>query len=180
MRGLFITGPNGQGPQLTTATTGDQLTLAGPRLQLKPRVIAIGRAGARALHGHALEHPQNIPTAASFQIGEQTIASIQLPPLNSGTSATPHPNWTLVSQPFDTSGTHCGGQSCDNQDLVFWVVVWIQNADGTLGSELSEHGLATIPAAGEDFLAVANREQTYSNNLGFYNQYFGHFLSERG
>ena len=77
-----------------------------------------------------------------------------------------------MPQPFDTSGTHCGGQSCDNQDLVFWVVVWIQNADGTLGSELAEHGLATIPAAGEDFLAVANREQTYSNNLGFYNQVF--------
>jgi hypothetical protein len=123
---------------------------------------------------------QNIPAAPSFQIGEQTIDGAQLaqlPPFNPGTQ----PNWTLVPQAFDTSGTHCGGQSCDNQDLMFWVVVWIQEdtpQGPRLISELPEHGLTSIPAAGEDFflpavgMGVATREEAYSNNLGFYNQVF--------
>ena len=170
MRGLFVTGPQGQGPQLQTATTGDQLVLQARVYNLSLASLPAGAVVHVRFMGmpwNAAVHPQQ-PAGASFLIGEQTIAGDQLPPFNSDTS---HPNWALVPQPFDTSGTHCGGQSCDNQDLVFWVVVWMENG-GTLGSELPEHGLASIPADGEDFLAVAGREQPYSNNLGFYDQVF--------
>jgi hypothetical protein len=78
----------------------------------------------------------------------------------------------LVPQAFDTSGTNCGGQSCDNQDLVFWVVVWMEDASGNIVKELPLHSLSAIPGDGADFLSVAGLEQTYSNNLGFYNQVF--------
>ncbi|BFU93026.1 MAG: hypothetical protein NTAFB01_42130 [Nitrospira sp.] len=169
MRGLFINGPNGQGPQLQTATTGDQLTLQARVYNLSLAPLPTDALVHVRFMGMLWNTSQNIPAAPSFRIGEQTIAGDQLPPFNSNTQ---HPNWTLVPQPFDTSGTHCGGQSCDNQDLVFWVVVWIENANGTLGSELQQHGLKSIPANGDDFLAVADREQPYSNNLGFYNQVF--------
>ena len=168
MRGFFITGPNG-GPQLTTATTGDQLLLQARVYNLSLAPLPSGAI----VHVRFMAMPWNtsasIPAGRSFQIGEQTIGGDQLPPFSSDAS---EPNWTLVPQTFSTSGTSCGGQSCDNQDLVFWVVVWIEHANGTLVGELSEHGLRSIPAKGEDFLVTAGREQPFSNNLGLYNQVF--------
>jgi hypothetical protein len=168
MRGLFIGGPSG-GPQLQAATTGDQLLLQARVYNLSLAALPSHAQVRVRFMGMVWDSQQNIPAAPSFQIGEQTITGDQLPPFNSDTS---HPNWTLVPQSFDTSGTNCGGQSCDNQDLVFWVVVWLEHADGTLGSELPQHGLTSIPTTGEEFLAVAAREEPYSNNLGFYNQGF--------
>jgi len=169
MRGFFVTGPNG-GPQLTTATTGDQLLLQARVYNLS---LAPFPAGA-IVHVRFMGMPWNTsasnPAGRSFEIGEQTITGDQLPPPFSSDAS--DPNWVLVPQTFATGGTSCGGQSCNNQDLVFWVAVWIENANGTLAAELSEHGLKSIPAPGEDFLISAGREQPFSNNLGFYNQVF--------
>jgi hypothetical protein len=78
----------------------------------------------------------------------------------------------LVPQSFDTGSTNCGGQSCDDQDWVFWVVVWMADASGKPITELLLHGLKAIPASGADFLPMATLEEIYSNNLGFYNQVF--------
>jgi hypothetical protein len=167
MRGLFISGPGGGGPQLSTATSGDQLLL-------QARVYNLSMAALTGVNVHVrfMAMPwnasSNTPAGASFVIGEQVLAGAQLPPYNIGDD----PNWTLAAQPFDTSGTQCGGQACDNLDLLFWVAVWGENTDGTLLTELPLHGLASPPAAGEDFVAIAGREQTYSNNLGLYNQVF--------
>ena len=171
MRGLFITGPQGQGPQLQTATTGDQLVVQARVYNLSLVPLPSGAAVHVRFMGmpwNAAVSPQQ-PRSASFLIGEQIIAGDQLPAFNSDTQ---HPNWTLVPQPFDTSGTGCGGQSCDNMDLVFWVAVWVEDAGGTLLGELPQHGLLSIPANGEDFLSVAGREAPYSNNLGLYDQVF--------
>jgi hypothetical protein len=172
MRGLFITGPQGLGPQLTTATTGDQLTLQARVYNLSLAQMPAGTQVHVRFMGMRWNTSNNTPAAASFRIGEQTVTAIS--PFNSDTDT---PNWVLVPQAFDTSGTNCGGQSCDNQDLVFWVVVWMENASGNIVAELPLHGLDAIPGDGADFLDVAGLEQTYSNktysnNLGFYNQVF--------
>ena len=153
MRGLFITGPSG-GPQLTTATTGDLLLL-----QARVYNLSLATLPANAqVHVRFMgmpwdtseEHPRiaaELPDRRANARGRPTGPTA---PFNHGTQ----PNWTLVPQAFDTSGTNCGGQSCDNQDLMFWVVVWIQEdtpQGPRLISELPEHGLTSIPAAGEDF-----------------------------
>jgi hypothetical protein len=52
----------------------------------------------------------------------------------------------------------------------FWVVTWMER-DGALVEEIAGHGLQAIPAAGlNSFIDVPI--ETYSNNLGFYNQRF--------
>ena len=170
MRGLFITGSSGSGPQFTTATAGDQLLLQARVYNLSLAPMPDGTVVHVRFMGTPWKTTNpggNTPAGASFQIGEQTVGPI--PPFNSDTDS---PNWVLVPQPFDTSGTNCGGQSCDDQDLVFWVVVWMADASSAPIAELSLHGLKATPASGADFLAVAALEETYSNNLGFYNQVF--------
>jgi len=173
MRGLFITGPQGLGPQLITATTGDQLVLQARVYNLSLKDMPAGTQVHVRFMGMLWNTSNNTPVAASFRIGEQTVAAIA--PFNSDPD-TPN-NWVLVPQAFDTSGANCGGQSCDNQDLVFWVAVWMEDGSGNIVAELPLHGLDAIPGDGADFLDVAGLEQTYSNktysnNLGFYNQVF--------
>src|SRR5690606_21838333 len=75
------------------------------------------------------------------------------------------PNWALVSQPFDTT-------PYAEQDLMFWVVTWIEDANGGLIGELPDKGLTKVPDASLDFVGVAEREQAHGNNLGFFNQTF--------
>lgn len=171
MRGFFIQGVTGTGPQLTVATTGDRLTLTARvyNFSLDPDISPSARVRFMATPWNT---GKNIPAGPSFQIGEQTAGPI--PPFNSDS---PNPNWIMVPQPFDTSGTNCGGKSCDNQDLAFWVAVWAVDGSGNPLTELPEHGLTGIPAAGAEFTTVAGAEQTYSNNLGLYNQVF-HIFSK--
>jgi hypothetical protein len=173
MRGLFITGPSGTGPQLQTATTGDQLLLQARVYNLSLAAMPAGTRVHVRFMGMPWHTDTSKPAGPSFQIGEQTVGPIL--PFNSETA---HPNWLLVPQPFDTGGTHCGGHSCDNTFLVFWVVVWMTDASTGLVPELPLHGFSAIPASGADFAAVAALEErdgnghSYSNNLGFYNQPF--------
>ena len=60
MRGFFITGPNG-GPQLTTATTGDQLLLQARVYNLSLAPLPSGAIVHVPLHGHAVEHEREHP-----------------------------------------------------------------------------------------------------------------------
>jgi hypothetical protein len=181
MRGFFISNSaSGQGPQVTYATTGDKLTLTARVYNLSLKAFPAGTAVHVRFMGMPWDSSSNTQAGESFWIGDakdannQPLSGDQLPPHNSNTS---NPNWVLASVPFDTSGTNCGGKSCVG-DLLFWVVVWADlpgsgsNPGNTLVTELPQHGLSSIPAAGEDFLQVALREQTYSNNLGLYNQVF--------
>jgi hypothetical protein len=167
MRDFFITGPSGLGPQQTTATAGDRLVLQARVYNLSLAPMPADTVVHVRFMGMPWHTGTNTPAGASFQIGEQVVGPI--PPFNSNTN---NPNWLLVPQSFDTGGTNCGGQSCDDQDLVFWVVVWMADASGKPIVELPLHGLTAIPASGADFLPVATIEEPYSNNLGFYNQVF--------
>lgn len=68
--------------------------------------------------------------------------------------------------------------------LAFWVVVWIEKADGTLATESANHGLTAIPGALDSLGDVPietltttdgsnnSRTVSYSNNVGFYKMPF--------
>lgn len=186
MRGLFISSSvGGQGPQVTSATSGDLLTLSARVYNLSLSAFPAGTTvhvrfmGMPWDTGNSTQATEIDPSSGqtvvipSFLIDEAILTGDQLPPHNSDTgSATP--NWALASATFDTGSTNCGGRSCDNQDLLFWVVVWAQTPGSapTLVAELAQHGLASMPASGEDFLQVAQLEQPFSNNLGLYDQVF--------
>ncbi len=113
-----------------------------------------------------------------------------IPPFNESTGPNAQPNWTLVSTTFDTSKFQ--ETKNGNANLVFWVVVWMQDGNGNLISEMPGHGLTAIPSAGTpnpdgettvNFPDVAQLEECqppdsnnhvgcYSNNVGFYKQVF--------
>jgi hypothetical protein len=85
-------------------------------------------------------------------------------------------NWDLASVTWDTSGMETT-QTTD-MNYKFWVVVWMQKEDengkSVLMSEIPGHGLGGIPPVGADQqTSLTDIEiETYSNNLGFYNQVF--------
>ena len=154
MRGFFVTKASSQGPQpstgpqLTTATAGDKLSLQARVYNLSLAPVPSDANVIVRFMAMPWDTTAGTPVSGtpSFQIGQdQAVSTGALVPFNSdGTQ----PNWTLVSQTFDTGD--CGGQSCANQDLVFWVVVWMQTggAAPALMGELPEHGLRSIPARG--------------------------------
>ena len=78
-------------------------------------------------------------------------------------------NWAYASVDFDP-------QSHDNDYLVFWVVVWLEDSTGALIAELPDHGLTAKPdltnAAAATFPKNPSQIKTeeYSNNVGFYCQ----------
>jgi hypothetical protein len=123
------------------------------------------------------------PNGNSYLINEEKVAAI--PPFNKSSGPNAQPNWTLVSTTFDT--TKFQGTKDGNVHLVFWVVVWMQDANGNLISEMPGHGLTAIPSAGTPnsdgettvhFVGVAQFEECqidnkcYSNNIGLYKQVF--------
>jgi hypothetical protein len=180
MKGFFITpaNANGQGPNRTTATAGDQLTLTArvynfslvdtndPSLAVPAASIHVRFYGQR--HDNATGSLSDQP----FQIGEdQTIACLR--GFNASSAASNCPwgssNWTTVSVPFDTGGTSCGGQSCADAYLVFWVVVWMEDKNGNLVPELPGHGLTSKFNPNLTFAQITDVPvEPYSNNVGKY------------
>ena len=137
MRGLFITGAEagGQGPQLSTAIAGDQLLLQARVYNYSLTEMPPGTTVHTRFYGNLWNSTNNTPNGPSFLIGEAVTGPI--PAFNTDTS---HLNWQLVPipKPFDTT------QYAD-QYLVFWVVVWMENASGSLVGEPPGHGLRMIP-----------------------------------
>jgi hypothetical protein len=97
----------------------------------------------------------------SFQIGgDQIIPSIAGFKAN-GTE----PNWVLASVDFDPSSV--SATKTGNAYMVFWVVTWMQDANGKLVTEMPGHGLASIPDANLAQITQVPFE-SYSNNIGMY------------
>ena len=164
MRGLFITGAEagGQGPQLSTAIAGDQLLLQARVYNYSLTEMPPGTTVHTRFYGNLWNSTNNTPNGPSFLIGEAVTGSI--PAFNTDTN---HLNWQLVPipKPFDTT------QYAD-QYLVFWVVVWMENASGSLVGEPPGHGLRMIPGRLTSFSNVSAFEEAYSNNVGFYKSAF--------
>jgi hypothetical protein len=75
-------------------------------------------------------------------------------------------NWEYAYATWDTSK----GNLSPNSTWKFWVVVWAEY-NGELVGEIAGHGLSSLPT--QPFTSPAQVQvQTYSNNLGFYNQVF--------
>ena len=164
MRGFFITGAEagGMGPQLETATAGDQLLLQARVYNFSLVPMPAGTTVHTRFYGVPWNNNNNTAKGPSFLIGEAITGPI--PPFNTDSA---NLNWQLVSipRPFDTT-------SYADQYLTFWVVVWMEDSSERLVAELPGHGLRTIPGPLTNFGDVAAFEQQFSNNVGFYESAF--------
>ncbi len=162
MKGLFITSPDnvGSGPSLTTATAGDQLELSArvynfslkdtddPKLAQPAATIHVDFYGQTYGDGNV--------TGYAFRIG-QAVLTQPIP----GYKSQRHqgPNWVMASVPWNTDGWNPG-------PMVFWAVVWMEDANGNLVQEITGHGLTQIPVS---FNSIAQAPiEPYSNNVGIY------------
>jgi hypothetical protein len=103
------------------------------------------------------------PGGTAFLIDEVELEP--LPGFNSAGSGGTTPNWTTASARLDTS-------PYADQYLAFWVLVYMQNAQGQLVAEMPGHGLAAIPPALDGIGAATPYLQSFSNNVGFYKSLF--------
>jgi hypothetical protein len=164
MRGLFISDAQagGKGPQLETATAGDQLLLQARVYNYSLKPMPAGTTVHTRFYGTRWNNNDNTAIGSSFLIGESVTGPI--PAFNTDTT---NLNWQLVAipKPFDTT-------NFADQYLAFWVVVWMEDVAGNLVGELPGHGLTAVPGELKSFADVAPFEQTYDNNVGFYKSAF--------
>jgi hypothetical protein len=184
MKGFFVTktADNGEGPNLTEATAGDQLSLTArvynfslvdtnnPALQQPAQSIHVRFYGQYyCTSGSATEQSCTKPSGGTcqlgtlcgsgFEIGETTLGSI--PGFKSPSTQENSPNWTTASVNFDTT-------AYGNTFLVFWVVVWMEDAHGNLVAEMPDHGLTANPASVMIQQITDVPVSPYSNNAGMY------------
>ncbi len=162
MRGFFISNAlsGGKGPQLTTATAGDKLTLEARVYNYSFASMPVNSQVHVRFYAQQIDTlHEHRPVGDSILISEVKLAPI--PPFSDDDDAPL--NWVLARTDFDTKGY-------DNNYLIFWVVVWIEDANGNLVPEIEGHGLTKILG---DLKSLAGVEaETYSNNVGFYNSVF--------
>ncbi len=182
MKGLFVTpGTTTDGPTTARATQGDTVTL---RTRVYNYSLANMPADAQvrvqfyaqpwnATRGRFFSQPGNSDAfAPAVFIGEAELDPI--PAFCGGAPPNPQEdpctksdaprNWVFAQTRWDTSTVAA------NTDWVFWVVVWMER-NGQKVAEIQDHGLTAIPDSPLHSLADVPIE-TYSNNLGFYNQVF--------
>lgn len=183
MKGLFVL-PDGAttGSTTTLATLGDVVTLQArvynyslknmePGTTVHVRFYAQPWDGTK---GQFASGDGKFGFAPAVFIGEDILEPI--PAFCGGSQGAFDPcddpdaplNWTLAQVQWDTSTLNPPPLTGTNWK--FWVVTWIENG-GQLVREIAQHGLTSIPEQNVASLAEAPIE-TYSNNLGFYNQVF--------
>ena len=168
MRGFFISNAQhpGQGPQLDTAQAGDQLTLQARIYNYSLKAMPPDSKVHVRFYVQPLDKNTHNPIGDSILIGTPNIfgnKDVVLDPIPPFSDDGAEPNWKLAGTDFDTT-------PYGEQDLVFWVIVWAQDANG-LVQEMPGHGLQGIPGDLKSFADVQMEEQ-YSNNVGFYNSEF--------
>jgi hypothetical protein len=97
----------------------------------------------------------------SFQIGSDYI----IPSIAGFKAEGTEPNWTTANVDFIPANFDATKNG--NAYMVFWVVVWMEDASGNLAAEMPGHGLTSIPASN---LTQITQEpfEPYSNNVGMY------------
>ncbi|MBA3353843.1 MAG: hypothetical protein H0U23_15725 [Blastocatellia bacterium] len=164
MRGFFIsniTNGNlpGQGPQIETAKAGDKLALQARVYNYSLKRMKDDAKVHVRFYGTELNNVRK-PDGDSFFIGEDVIG-----PISPFDSKSDKLNWVLATTTFDTT-------PYADKHLAFWVVVWSEEANGTLTAELPEHGLKAIPSTLKNLADASFLEADYSNNVGFYKSAF--------
>ncbi len=182
MKGFFITRPGEQdsSPNLASATAGDDLTLTArvynysliatnsTALTHPATSIQVSFYGQLFCHsGSGTENscingtstcPAGTLCGNSFPIGQTQIPSIP------GYESSSTPNWTTASVDFPTAQF----PHLTNTYLVFWVVVWMEDAQGNLVPEMPAHGLTADPR-GMNLQQITDVPvEPYSNNVGMY------------
>jgi hypothetical protein len=163
MRGFFISNAQnpGAGPQLDSAQAGDQLTLQARVYNYSLKEMPPDSQVHVRFYVQEINKNNHNPVGDSVLIGNKDVVLGRIPPFNADSADL---NWVPASTTFDT--TPYGGKS-----LVFWVIVWAEDANGVLLQEMPGHGLGTIPGVLKSFANV-QMEEPYSNNVGFYNSEF--------
>jgi len=172
LRGFFVSSINNpnQGPNLGTAVNGDQLALTtrvyNYSFQPMPpdSTVHVRFYGQQWATDDSNGGVSNTPIGNSFLIGETSVDPI--PPFNPLTPNAPL-NWNFATVKFDTT-------PYSDRYITFFVVVWIQNKDGSIGSEMAFHGLNKFDPSKpiNSFSDLAAFEEEYGNNIGFYNSAF--------
>ncbi len=163
MRGFFISNAQnpGKGPQLTTATAGDKLTLQARVYNYSFAPMPSGSGVHVRFYVQRLDKDRHTFIGDSMLVNDADVVLSPIPPFSDDDGAPL--NWVLASTTFDTS-------SFENSYIVFWVVVWIEDANGNLVPETARHGLKKVPGVLTSLADVPI--QQYSNNVGFYNSEF--------
>jgi hypothetical protein len=173
IKGFFITSADkpGAGPQLGFATAGDKLDLGVRVYNYSLATMPEGTVVHVRFYGMPWDTSNNTPADNSFLIGETKRGAI--PPFSASPGAPL--NWVIAHTPTPFDTTPYSGKS-----LVFWVVVWMQDANGNLVPEIEGHGLSSVPGTltslAEVPVEMATNTQdepaSYSNNVGLYHSVF--------
>ncbi|MEW6039569.1 MAG: hypothetical protein AB1648_15200 [Pseudomonadota bacterium] len=172
MRGFFVTRAGATPAQTMEGSLQKSDLTAGERVSLRARVYnysLVGISGAGRVkvrfYGQRWNRKGNQPSGESFLIEEKTYSSIP----GFGTFPTDEMNWIWAETEFDPS-------PYVNQELVFWMVVWLEDGKGQKAAEMADHGLNNLPGdlktmsqlnAGEGGLL-----ERHSNNVGVYRYAF--------
>ena len=178
MRGFFISRVDdpSTGPQLGFAIAGDQLDLA----------VRVYNYSLAAMPDDTTVHVRfyAMPVDGNGNsLGDSTLigesVADPIPPfcgdgsLNCNSSDV---NWRVMHAPAPFDTTPYAGKF-----FAFWVVVWMQDANGVLVKEIQGHGLTSVPGTLtkpsdvplETATATDGKTQvSYSNNVGFYHYAF--------
>ncbi|HZQ51182.1 MAG TPA: DVUA0089 family protein [Bryobacteraceae bacterium] len=160
MRGFFITSAlnPGGGPQLQQAVAGDQLSLQTRVYNYSLARMPVGSRVHVRFYAQRFNKDTKALIGPSVLINNSDVVIDPIPPFSDAPGAPL--NWVFARTNFDTT-------PYSGQNLVFWVVVWIEDSSGNLVPEIGGHGLTSIPGTLQSLADVPT--ETYSNNVGFYN-----------
>lgn len=161
MRGFYVT------PAATNDTSSQMSQLTEKEtVHLNARVYNYSLANMPAgtevrvrFYGQLWNTANNTPSGQSFLIEEKTYSPIP----GFGASPSDEFNWIMAETQFDPS-PHV------NKDVVFWVLVWMEDAGGQKVAEMADHGLTGLPAALNSIQEVPI--ENHSNNVGLYKHAF--------
>jgi hypothetical protein len=181
MHGFFITPADnpGAGPQLQVATAGDQLDLAVRVYNYSLATMPDGSTVHVRFYAMPWDNNNDAPADDSILIGE-TVAD----PIPAFSDTATDLNWRLVHAPVPFDTTSYAGKF-----FVFWVVVWMEDSNGHLVTEIPGHGLTSIPSTLKkpsdvplEMATAINGQSTvsYSNNVGLYHYAFPVLPPETG
>lgn len=183
MKGLFVTPDTETGPATTIATLGDVLTVQARVYNYSLANMPQGTSIHAAFYAQPWDSSQGTFASGNTEykfanavfIGEDVFMD-PIPAfcggsdnIDSCTDQNAPLNWVLAKAQWDTS--LLSPVPVTNTNWSLWVVVWMEDDNGELLTEIKEHGLNSIPGTDLGSLAEVDIE-TYSNNLGFYNQVF--------
>lgn len=176
LRGLFVT-PKGapDGTQVTTAAVNDTVLLKArvynySHLDMNDSSLAQPAAKVRVqFYGQLFKSDAGeYPVGDSFFIGESVLPPI--PGFNSATTPGDVPNWDMAVQEFSPQNFN---QTKNGDAYVrFWVVVWMEDAQGNLVQEMAGHGLTAKPGSAPLSTLGDVAVEPYSNNAGTLQQVF--------